>query len=97
MLFMIIERFKDHDMVPVYRQLRDGSRMLADGLRYIDSWVEPSFRRCFQLMECDDLRLFQRWVLGWRGFGVSIEVVPVVESKETQDVVAPFIDRPSPA
>jgi hypothetical protein len=39
MLFMIIERFKDNDMVPIYRQVRDGSRLLPDGLKYIDSWV----------------------------------------------------------
>ncbi|TMQ89831.1 DUF3303 domain-containing protein [Actinomadura soli] len=41
--------------------------MIPDGLRYIDSWVEPNFSRCFQLMKCDDLRLFQEWVLQWRG------------------------------
>ena len=28
MLFMIIERFRDNDMVPVYRRVRDGGRML---------------------------------------------------------------------
>jgi len=33
MLFMVIEHFRDNDMVPVYRQLRDGSRMLPDGLK----------------------------------------------------------------
>ena len=93
MLFMVIERFKDNDMVPIYRQLRDGSRMLPEGLEYIDSWVEPNFSRCFQLMACDDLRLIQRWTLEWRGFGVSIEVVPVVASQETQAVVAPYLDR----
>lgn len=97
MLFMVIERFKDNDMVPIYRQVRDGSRMLPDGLKYIDSWVEPNFSRCFQLMECDDLRLIQSWVLEWRGFGVSLEVVPVVGSKETQAVVAPYLDRPAKA
>jgi hypothetical protein len=94
MLFMVIEHFKDNDMVPIYRQVRDGSRMLPDGLTYIDSWVEPNFSRCFQLMACNDLRLFQQWVLAWRGFGVTIEVVPVVSSKETQAVVAPYLDRP---
>ena len=94
MLFMVIEHFKDNDMVPIYRKLRDGSRMLPEGLRYIDSWVEPNFCRCFQLMECDDARLFQQWVLEWRGFGVSMEVVPVVGSKDTQTVVAPYLDRP---
>lgn len=93
MLFMVIERFKDNDMVPIYRQLRDGSRMLPEGLRYIDSWIGPNFSRCFQLMECDDLRLFQQWVLEWRGFGATIEVIPVVSSKETQAVVAPYLEQ----
>jgi len=92
MLFMVIEHFRDNDMVPVYRQLRDGSRMLPDGLKYLDSWVEPNFGRCFQLMECDDLRLFQQWVLEWRGFGATVEIVPVVGSKDTQAVIAPYLD-----
>lgn len=96
MLFMVVERFRDDDMVPVYRRVRDGSRMLPDGPKYIDSRVEPNFGRCLQLMECDDLRLFRRWVLEWRGFGVTIEVVPVVGSKDTQAVVAPYLDRPVP-
>ncbi|HRW07417.1 MAG TPA: DUF3303 family protein [Caldilineaceae bacterium] len=91
MLFMVIERFRDNDMVPIYQQVRDSGRMLPDGLRYVDSWVEANFARCFQLMECDDPRLLQEWVLQWRGFGVTIEIVPVVSSKETQQVVAPYL------
>src|SRR4029079_3536532 len=54
MLFMVIERFRDHDMVPVYERVRNGGRMLPEGLRYIDSWVEPNFAPCFQLMGGDD-------------------------------------------
>ena len=97
MLFMIIERFRDNDMVPIYRQVRDGGRMLPEGLEYVDSWVEPNFARCFQLMRCTDLRLFQEWTLQWRGFGATFEIVPVVSSKETRDVVAPYLDRPTGA
>ncbi len=36
MLFMIIERFKDNDMLPIYKRVRDEGRMLPDGLKYID-------------------------------------------------------------
>jgi hypothetical protein len=93
MLFMVIERFRDNDMVPVYRKLHDDGRMLPEGLRYVDSWVEPNFSRCFQLMECDDLRLFQEWILRWRDAGVTIEIVPVVPSAETRAVVAPHLDE----
>jgi hypothetical protein len=95
-LFMIIEHFRDSDMVPVYKRVRDAGRALPDGLHYVDSWVEPNFSRCFQLMECDDLRLIQQWVLQWRGFGVTMEIVPVVPSKETREVVAPYLDQSEP-
>ena len=93
MLFMIIERFKDNDMLPIYKRVRDVGRMLPDGLKYIDSWVEPNFSRCFQLMECNDLRLFQEWTLMWRGSGATFEIVPVLSSKETRAVVAPHLDK----
>ena len=33
MLFMIIERFKDNAMLPIYKRVRDGGRMIPDGLR----------------------------------------------------------------
>ena len=97
MLFMVIERFRDNDMVPVYRRVRDGGRALPEGLEYVDSWVEPNFARCFQLMRCSDARLLQQWILEWRGFGVNFEIVPVVQSKETREVVAPFLDGPAAA
>ena len=63
MLLMIIERFKDNDMLPIYQRLTSKGRMFPEGLEYIDSWIEPNFSRCFQLMECDDLRLVQEWIL----------------------------------
>ena len=93
MLFMVIERFRDNDMLPIYKRLRDEGRMLPDGLTYVDSWVEPNFSRCFQLMECSDLRLLQEWALEWRGSGVTFEIVPVVSSKDTRAVVTPWLDK----
>lgn len=92
MLFMIIERFKNNDMVPIYKRVRDEGRVIPDGLEYVDSWIEPNFSRCFQLMKCDDLRLLQEWILNWRGYGVEFEIVPVVSSKETRDVVEPCLN-----
>ena len=93
MLFMVIETFKDNDMVPVYRKLRDGGRQMPEGLTFIDSWVEPNFGRCFQLMACDDLALLQQWVLNWQGTGVSFEIVPVLPSKDTRTIVESNLDE----
>ena len=92
MLFMVIERFAADDMLPVYRRLRDAGRGLPVGVRYIDSWVEAGFSRCFQLMETDDLQLLQQWVLHWRGTGATFEIVPVVESAKVHALVAPYLD-----
>ena len=92
MLFMVIERFRDDDMVPVYKRLRDEGRMMPEGLNYVDSWVEPNFSRCFQLMECDDAGLLQEWILKWRGSGVAFEIVPVVGSSDTRKAVEPYLD-----
>jgi hypothetical protein len=85
MLFMVIERFKDRDPVPIYRRLRESGRSIPDGLRYIDSWIAATFDRCFQLMECDDVLLLQRWVLQWRDL-VEFEIVPVSPSKAVREL-----------
>ena len=91
MLFMVIERFENNDMLPVYERVKQTGRGLPEGLKYINSWIEPNFARCFQLMECEDLTLLQQWVLHWRGTGASFEFVPVVESSQTLEVVAPYL------
>ena len=92
---MVIERFRDRDPLPIYRRLRESGRMLPEGLTYLDSWVEPNFDRCLQLMECNDLRLIQQWFLNWRGSGVTIEIVPVVSGKDAMEVVEPRLDKDS--
>ena len=39
----------------------------------------------------DDARLLQEWVLSFHGLGAHFEIVPVIPSAETRDVVAPFL------
>jgi len=81
MLLMVIEKFRNHDAAAVYRRFRDNGRMLPDGLKYVDSWVEATFGRCFQLMECDDVKLSQQWIAHWDD-PVDFEIVKVVNSKD---------------
>ncbi|HEX8503449.1 MAG TPA: DUF3303 family protein [Pyrinomonadaceae bacterium] len=89
MLYMVIERFRDSEAAAaVYRRFRERGRMTPDGLRYVDSWVEPGFGRCFQLMECDDPALFPQWVERWDDL-VEFEIVPVVTSRQAAEAMAP--------
>ena len=93
MLFMVVERFRNRDPKPIYRRLAERGRQMPDGLKYIDSWIEPNFDRCFQLMEADDLTLFQKWIAGWSDL-MEFEIVPVVPSKDTRAALAEQISAP---
>ncbi len=86
MLFMVVEKFRNRDAKAIYRRFRDQGRMAPDGLKYVGSWIEANFDRCFQLMECDDPRLLQDGLLNWIDL-VECEIVPVVPSAETRELV----------
>jgi Domain of unknown function (DUF3303) len=82
MLYFVIERFKSAEAaMAVYKRFAERGRMLPDGLKYLDSWVEENLYRCFQLMETDDAKLFDEWIACWNDL-VEFEVIPVTSSAE---------------
>lgn len=87
MLFMVIERFKNRDAKAVYQRFQERGRMLPAGLTYKDSWTEPTFDRCFQVMECENPQLFEEWIAQWDDL-VDFEIVPVISSKEAATLAA---------
>jgi hypothetical protein len=89
MLYMIVESFRG-DPVPVYRRFRDQGRLAPDGLRYVSSWVTQDLQRCFQIMECDDPQLLQKWIDRWTDL-VDFQVTPVVTSAEAAAEIAPLL------
>lgn len=89
MLFMVVEKFRNQDGKAVYRKLQQG-RGLPDGLKFVSSYVSADLGRCFQLMEADDITLFQRWIADWQEL-VEFEVVPVVEGKTTRASLEPML------
>jgi len=88
MLYVIVENFRGGDPVPVYRRFRDRGRLAPGGLRYVASWVTTDFRRCFQVMECDDPQLLERWMANWKDL-VEFEVIPVQTSADAAAAIAP--------
>lgn len=88
MTYMVIEHFRGGDAVHVYRRFRDHGRLAPEGLRYVASWVTDDFRRCFQIMECEDRQLMAEWTARWEDL-VEFEVVPVVTSAEAIAAVTP--------
>ena len=84
MLFMVIERFKNRDAEAVYRRFRERGRMMPAGLEYLNSWVEPNYDRCFQLVSCEAPDLLAEWISHWDDL-VDFEIIPVLTSKEARE------------
>jgi hypothetical protein len=90
MLFMVVETFRNQDGKAIYRRLRDRGRQMPDGLSFVGSWVQADMGRCFQLMECDDVTLLQRWIVQWSDL-MQFEIVPVVAGNDTAAALAPLL------
>jgi len=88
MLFMIIERFRPGRAPDVYRRFRDRGRMAPDTLRYVASWVDLNFERCFQVMEADDEAPLREWMAHWEDL-TDFEVIPVRTSADAAAAIAP--------
>jgi hypothetical protein len=88
MLWMIVERFRNGDAVPVYRRFRERGRMAPAGLHYVNSWVTEDFSTCYQVMECDDRALIETWIENWRDL-VDFEIYPVLPSAQAAEKITP--------
>ena len=77
---MVVENFV-RGARPVYERAAAKGRMLPPGLLYLDSWIDESLHRCFQLMEADDPSLLDRWMAEWNDL-VRFEIIPLIDSTE---------------
>jgi hypothetical protein len=86
MLYMVLETFKDGAAPEVYRRACERGRLMPKGLRYVSSWIDHDFKRCFQLMETEDASLFDAWIQAWADL-VEFEVIPVRTSAEAAQIM----------
>jgi uncharacterized protein DUF3303 len=77
---MVIETFFQGAR-PVYERAAGKGRMLPAGVLYLDSWIDESLQRCFQLMETDDPSALDEWMGEWSDL-VGFEIVPLISSSE---------------
>jgi hypothetical protein len=77
---MVIETFVQGAR-PVYERAAEKGRMLPTGVLYLDSWIDESLQRCFQLMETDDPSALDEWIGEWSDL-VRFEIVPLISSSE---------------
>lgn len=87
MQFMVIEHFRNQDAKAVYRRFRDQGRLMPEGLTFVSSWVSADLGRCFQVMDCADVTLLQRWCAAWSDLA-EFEIVSVTPGKDTAAALA---------
>jgi len=87
MLFMVVERFKPGKAPDIYRRFREHGRMAPDDVKYIASWVDLKFERCFQVMESENESRLRVWTERWDDL-TDFEIIPVQTSAEAAAVIA---------
>ena len=86
MLFMVVEHFKPGKAPEIYRRFRERGRMAPEDVKYVASWVDQGFQRCFQVMEADSETRLREWTQHWDDL-TDFEIIPVRTSVEAMAIV----------
>ena len=86
MIYLLIETFQKGKIKKVYERYAEKGRMLPEGLKYIDSWVDVNLTKCYQIMECDNKKTLKEWISKWEDL-VGFEIILVMTSDEAHEKV----------
>ena len=86
MLYMVIERFKPGAAPDIYRRFEQRGRMMPDELEYVSSWISYDLNTCWQLMQTDNVSLFDQWTSNWNDL-MDFEIIPVRTSAEVRQMM----------
>jgi hypothetical protein len=84
---MVIEHFREGKAPEIYRRYRDRGRMAPGDVKYVASWVDLEFNRCFQVMEADHEERLKEWTTHWDDL-TDFEIVPVRTSAEAAAIMS---------
>jgi len=83
---MIIEKFHEGKVKALYQRFDEKGRMVPDGVKYIDSWINEDVTICYQLMESRTKELLNNWIERWKDLA-DFEIIPVISSAEAKKKV----------
>ena len=86
MLYMIIEKFHPGKVKDLYQRFDEKGRMLPEGVKYINSWIDQEVSICYQVMESDSDEKINLWISHWNDLA-DFEVIPVLTSAEAKEKV----------
>ncbi|WP_272150515.1 DUF3303 domain-containing protein [Tenacibaculum aiptasiae] len=74
--YMVVEKFKPNCLEKNNVRWNEKGRMLPDGLYHLNSWMNKENNICFQLMETNDVTLFEIWTNKWNDY-TDFEIYPI--------------------
>jgi hypothetical protein len=83
---MIIERFNPGKGKSIYKRFEEKGRMMPDGVRYINSWIDEDVKTCYQLMESDSMDKLNEWISIWNDLS-DFEIIRVISSAQAKEKV----------
>ena len=83
MQYMIIETFHPGKVKSMYQRFEEKGRMLPEGVKYINSWINESITTCYQVMESETPEKLKQWIDQWKDL-VDFEIIPVIGSEEAR-------------
>ena len=81
---MVIENYRTECFDKIYERFHKNGRMLPVGLYFIESWLEKSGERCFQLMETENQDTFKTWIKNWEDL-VNFEIIEIGEKPPSKN------------
>ena len=82
--FMVIENYREGCFDKIYERFHKHGRMLSDGLNFIESWLEKTGERCFQIMETENPESFKMWIKNWEDL-VDFEIIELGEKPNSKN------------
>ena len=66
MVYMVIETFKNPDLLEVRERFLTQGRLMPNGLDYVNSWMTSDGTQCYQVMESPSRELLDIWIGNWK-------------------------------
>ena len=80
---MIIEKFHADKVKQLYKRFDEKGRMMPEGVKYVNSWINEDPTVCYQVMEATSITQLHEWIANWNDL-VDFEIIPVISSAEAK-------------
>ena len=87
LLVLVLERYHAGQAGAVYDRLRRRGRLLPNGIRLVDAWVDVQFSRGFMLLDVSHPSQLDTWALRWADL-MQFEFIPVRTGAEAFAIAA---------